>query len=218
MRTGTKCLAPALRVTASKRGPWRFFVSSGTRFSSRPSRRFIAGAVVAVVALGLLNSATGRESNRAPGPSAIDQGRSDARIGDLPERRTATSTTRRNPNGSLTTTLYGGQINYRASDGTWHPIDSALHTINEGGYAWRSGANAFELRFKPQAGPDFAEFRLGGRTFRWGAAGARADRAAAVDGGQITYPDAYPGTDLRYRVHASGVNKVSRPGRAGLPD
>lgn len=180
---------------------------------SRLSLRFI-GAITTVVAVVVSMAASagpsgmavrgGRHSGAAPQPASSEP----PRVGELPERRTATSATRRNADGSMTTTVYSGPVHYRAPGGGWQPIDPTLHATREDGFAWRSGPNAFGVSFKPSAGEDFAEFRIGGRTFRLDALGARAGGPARVDGGQIVYPDAYPGADLRYLLNALGVEKV----------
>lgn len=129
------------------------------------------------------------------------------RLGELPERRTRTSTTRRNANGSLTTTLHSGPVNYRASDGSMQPIDTKLARTDQDGYAWRSGANAFQVRFKDALESGFSEFRAAGRVFRVTADGAAVSRAR-VDGSTVAYPEAFAGTDLTYTVGAGGVKEV----------
>ena len=170
----------------------------GSRVFSRTSRRIAAGATVALVALGLLHAAAPRDT-APPSPGT--------RIGDLPERRTATSATRRNRDGSYTTTIHSAPSQYRTDDGSWQRIDSKLYPSREGGFAWRSGANAYEMRFKESARSDFAELRLGGRAIRLHVEGAQ-DGTARVDGNEITYPRAFPGADLRYRLTATGVQKT----------
>ena len=167
------------------------------------ARRIVAAATVLVLGFALVSST-------APAGRGESGGGTDAapRVGELQERRTAASATRRNRDGSMTTTVYAEPVHYRAADGSWQPIDATLHATNQGGYAWRSGANAYEVLFKPTAGTGFAQFRLGGRTLRLDAEGARDGGTATVDGSQITYPAAYPRTDLRYQVGATGVRKV----------
>lgn len=109
------------------------------------------------------------------------------RLGELPERRTRTSTTRRNADGSFTTTVHSGPVNYRAANGSMQPIDTKLHPTDQDGYAWRSGANAFQARFKDALQSGFSELRVGGRVFRLTAEGAAASRAR-VDGSTVSYP------------------------------
>jgi len=129
------------------------------------------------------------------------------RLGELPERRTRSSTTRRNADGSLTTTIHSGPVNYRAANGSMQPIDTKLHRADQDGYAWRSGANAFQARFKDAVESGFSEFRVAGRVFRMTAEGAAASRAR-VDGATVSYPEAFAGTDLTYTVGTVGVKEV----------
>jgi YD repeat-containing protein len=188
------------------------------RIPARPLQRVLAATAVALVALGSLNaSGVRRPASQpptglaSPGPasagSASNGPARDTRVGELPERRTATSATRRNADGSYTTSVSSMPMNYQTSDGSWHGIDTALHA-NSGAYAWASGANSYQMRFKSAAGPGFAEFQVGEQTLRLSAQGARDGGPARVHGGQITYPGAYPETDLRYQMGATGVRKV----------
>jgi len=137
--------------------------------------------------------------------------------GPLPERNTATSTTRQNKDGSLTTTVHTAPVNYRAQDGSFQPIDSKLQPAAQDGYAWRNGANRFGLRFKDSTDADFTEVRIGDRTFRMTAQGA-AKQKARVDGSRITYASAYPGADLTYTVIPTGVKEVIELAGPDAPD
>jgi hypothetical protein len=167
-------------------------------------RRPLAAAVALIVLASLLvaGSVSQRLQERDARPAAPAP-----RIGELPEPNTVNSTTRRNRDGSYTTAVYGAPVNYRATDGTMRRIDTGLHPTHEDGYAWRSGANAYEMRFKA-AGADFAELRFGGQVVRLHADGTQLAGPARVDGSQITYPGAYQGADLRYQIGPSGTRKI----------
>jgi RHS repeat-associated protein len=128
-------------------------------------------------------------------------------VGELPDRSTAASTTRRNEDGSYTTTVYSGPVNYRAADGSMRRIDPGLYPVKQGGYDWRSGANSFQARFSDTAGSGFAEVGIGDRTVRLTAVGAAAGEAV-VEGSRISYPRAYRSADLRYTVTPSGIKEV----------
>jgi RHS repeat-associated protein len=185
------------------------------RFRSRSSvRTLTATSAVAVVLLGLAASNSAPDGRRDGAPAAGSRvGKPpvgeppERRVGELPKRRTANSSTRRNANGSYTTSVSQGPLHYQAADGSWRPIEVGLHPVRENGYAWRSGANAFEARFKAAAEPGLLEFRVGGRIVRVSAQGV-APRPARVDGTRVSYPGAYPGADLRYTVTATGVEKM----------
>jgi hypothetical protein len=71
---------------------------------------------------------------------------------EVPERRTRTSATYRNPDGSFTTSVFVGPINYRDTRGRWQPIESELEREAVDGYAWTNRANSFRVRFKEELG------------------------------------------------------------------
>ena len=196
---------------------WRHVTVDGRRLAARALRaRFrpvtvtaaatalavlvsVVPAGVSVVPVGPLSEHR-REGRRVP-PNA------GAKIGELPERSTLTSTTRHNKDSSYTTTVYSAPVNYRAADSTMRRIDSRLYPTNEGGYAWRSGANAYEVRFKDVLEAGFTELRVGGSVIRTSAVGASTPRAN-VNGSQVSYPGAFPGADLTYTVSATGVKEA----------
>ena len=63
--------------------------------------------------------------------------------------RSASSVVWRNPDGSLTSNLYSGSVNYRAADGSWQPIDTRLTADAQGGFTNRAGP--FSVHFAPTA-------------------------------------------------------------------
>ncbi|HZB51882.1 MAG TPA: hypothetical protein VE547_22540, partial [Mycobacteriales bacterium] len=80
-----------------------------------PRRPFLLPGLTAaavVASLVLVPVATAPIAAAAPAPAQ-------PAAGELPERRTASSGTRRNADGSLTTTLYAAPVHYRAADGRW---------------------------------------------------------------------------------------------------
>ena len=168
----------------------------------RSVRVAVAAASTVVLALGLGYWFQVSRPGSAPVPvPALPQ------VGELLQWRTAASTTNRHEDGSITTTAYAAPVNYQAADGSWQPIDPRLYRANEDGFAWRSGANSYQMRFAPVAGDGFAELQTAGRAIRVSAVGAGGGKAT-VDGSQISYPDAYAGVNLRYVVGATGVTKV----------
>src|SRR5215218_7103813 len=93
----------------------------------------LAAATVALVT-GLFPVAWASRASAAAAVATPNQAaaKPDTRIGELPERRTATSATRRNPDMSMTTTVFSTPVHYRAADGSFQPIDPTLHGIDEG--------------------------------------------------------------------------------------
>ncbi len=137
-------------------------------------------------------------------------------VGELPERRTQNSKTRRNEDGSLTTTVFAGPVHYRAGDGSWQPIDSRLRPIAQDGYAWANAANSFSARFRSSPGEGFLSFGVQGQEFRLTSVGSRAV-AGRVAGPSIEYAGAYPSADLHYAVFSTGVKEVVRLADASAP-
>jgi len=183
------------------------------RMPSRIRHNLVVVTVLALVASLLalvphLQQPNGED--RAVPPTQVKEG-------PLPERSTATSTTRQNKDGSFTTTVHSAPVNYRASDGSFQQIDSKLYPISQDGYAWRSGANAFGVRFKDATDSEFTEVRIGDRTFRLTAEGAVRQKAR-VDGSRITYASAYRSADLTYTVTPKGMTKVLALAGPDAPD
>src|SRR5215470_14468812 len=99
------------RRTSGLRAPARVAGQRGYRWlRSHPSPVLAALSALALVA-GLL-VAVGSRTGRHTGAHQ-DKSRAPV-VGELPERRTATSTTRRNADGSYTTTIHSAPVNYRA--------------------------------------------------------------------------------------------------------
>src|SRR5687767_4390620 len=67
---------------------------------------------------------------------------------ELPDRRTATSQTFRNADGTFTTALSSGPVHFKNAQGKWAAIDSRLIPTLDAGYAWQNAANRFRVRFK----------------------------------------------------------------------
>jgi YD repeat-containing protein len=146
---------------------------------------------------------------------------------EVVSKRTATSKTFRNSNGSLTTALYADPVHYRAEDGSYRPIDSRLVRRSPGaesiegagdasGYAYRNAANSFNLRFKDRLAEDFMQFGAGGVRFSLSMLGAAASPAKTGPGG-IEFPDVRPSVDLRYDLSATGAKESLVLGGPGAP-
>jgi RHS repeat-associated protein len=124
----------------------------------------------------------------------------------VPQPFTTDSRTVRHANGSYTTTIFPGSVNYRAAGG-WAPIDSSLVAAGEAGFAWRNKANRFTASFARHAGQGYLRVQAAGGTFDFDATGA-AGSAGAVSGSHLSYAAAYPGADLTYDVGADAVNET----------
>ncbi|HVD47847.1 MAG TPA: DNRLRE domain-containing protein, partial [Candidatus Limnocylindria bacterium] len=140
-----------------------------------------------------------------------------AQTGELPDRRTKNSKTSRNANGTYTTTITNGPINYRDANGKWQPIDSVLTASAKSGYAWANRANSFKVNFKDALGQGYLGIDARGKTFTLSLDGA-ASAKAAVTGSRVSYPAVLPGVDLRYDVGANGVKETLVLANADVPN
>jgi RHS repeat-associated protein len=162
-----------------------------------------AQLVAAFVATTLFTFAFGPgETGPAP-TSAAAQKRA-----ELVKLRTRTSTTYRNANGTLTTTLSSGSVNYRHPSRGWQPIESEFVRAAEGAYAWRNEANSFQTRFKSGLKPGYLQVRFGGAGFGFSLEDATPDATARVRDGELSYRDAVDGVDLRYELFSDGLKET----------
>ncbi|MBE1497549.1 RHS repeat-associated protein [Amycolatopsis lexingtonensis] len=125
---------------------------------------------------------------------------------ELPERRTATDKTYANTDGTLTTEFGEEPINFRAPDGSYQPIDTAIVPAGTG---WSNAADAERITFAAKAaGNDLVHVTLDGdHEFGYGVGGA-VPSAGAVSGSRIVYPGVRAGADLRLDVVPGGVKET----------
>jgi|GEM_PF-685730 len=134
----------------------------------------------------------------------------------------STMTVYDNADGSTTAQLSTGQVNYRAADGSWRPIDPTLVRRGDrwgvtdnpmgvslgstSGTAAASGAGA--AASGTAAGEPLVELPLpGGGVLGWSLADAAAV-TPEVDGATATYRQVLPGTDLELVARPDGVKET----------
>jgi len=127
--------------------------------------------------------------------------------GELADHRTRTSKTYRNSNGSYTTTIASGPINYRDSHGHWQPIDTAVVAASHLGYAWQNKANDFTTSFKSTLARDFLSVNARGARFSISLEGA-SPASGRASGSQVLYANALPSVDVRYDSVATGTEEA----------
>ncbi|WP_433040875.1 LamG-like jellyroll fold domain-containing protein [Dactylosporangium sp. CS-033363] len=112
-----------------------------------------------------------------------------------------------NADGSVTKQIYQRDVNYRAADGSWTPIDTSI-AAGSGGRL-RQRANDVGLDLGPKAGDatlGSLQFDAAHR-FAFRLSGA-ADVPATIDGDTATYSGVLPGTDLRLRMMPRGLKET----------
>ncbi|MGH9119130.1 MAG: hypothetical protein ACRD0A_14990, partial [Acidimicrobiales bacterium] len=152
---------------------------------------------------------------RIPLPSVPVLGFDPVTSVEVVDQRSADRTVFRNTDGTLTLQAWGEPRFYQpAGSEAWEPIDNRL-VADEDRPGWlRNEANSWTVRFGPVAadGSGGVEIDVDGRTVRFGPSGGSAVPIAPVPGtgdqaNTVTYPDAWPGVDLVYRVTGSGVKE-----------
>lgn len=136
---------------------------------------------------------------------------------ELPGKRTATSTTYLNPNGSYTTVVSPTPVNYRDASGAWQTIDTSLVPSQTAGYAFQNAAGAFRALFKDGAGDGFVRFDVAGSSYTLGLQNA-AHGTVHTHGPSIDYDGALPSSSVGYTVLSTGVKETVTLADAKGPD
>lgn len=97
--------------------------------------RLFKRAAIAVATALVAGLVTGAPVVAQDEPSESSQDSREELVG----RRTQSSKTFRNPDGTVTTRLFSGPVHYRGRDGRWKEIDSSLVVADQPGYALRIG-------------------------------------------------------------------------------
>ncbi|MCO6006184.1 DUF6531 domain-containing protein [Actinoallomurus purpureus] len=129
-----------------------------------------------------------------------------------------------NPDGSQTTELSPGPINFRRADGSWAPIDTHVTPVGESGTArgagdngdtstppagWRNTADAVDVRLAAQAG-SAGMVQIGVDSDHAIAFGLQDSAKAPGTAGEqnVLYPDVRPDTDLKLDIAPGGVKET----------
>ncbi|WP_328725465.1 LamG-like jellyroll fold domain-containing protein [Streptomyces sp. NBC_00259] len=143
-------------------------------------------------------------TGKAPGTAkSFDAGTSkrDAR------KSTATSDYYVNADGSTTVRHHSGRTNFKAADGTWKPIDTALTTDTDGRLQQR--ANSLDVEFAPDAADQqLASVDFGdGRSLAYALRGSVKAEPTVAANGTVTYSGVLPGTDVQLVPLAEGLKE-----------
>jgi hypothetical protein len=123
------------------------------------------------------------------------------------DKRTATSATFKNTDGSFTTNISQVPIHYRNKNrgGKFDRIDDS---VVDDGADFRSAANEWTVRFKPLPAGVTLELADDSKVSMapvGGANGVKPIRSA--DGLSVVYPEVFPSVDFRYTMSAAGVKE-----------
>ncbi|MFF9626852.1 LamG-like jellyroll fold domain-containing protein [Streptomyces griseosporeus] len=123
------------------------------------------------------------------------------------KKSTATSDYYVNEDGSTTIRHYSGRTNFKATDGTWQPIDTTLVKDEEGRFEQK--ANSLDVDFAPNAADDeLASVGLGsGRALAYELNGAAKVAATKGTDGTIAYNGVLPDTDVQLVPIADGFKE-----------
>jgi len=128
-----------------------------------------------------------------------------------PQNSTATVDQFTNADGSVTRKAHQTPVNYRASDGSWQPIDTTLVRDDHG--RWRPTANSLQVSFAGGPGQGDADQAHAmsltlpsGQLFAYDVQGAVLG-APTVTGDTATYRQVLPHTDMTLRAVSTGVQQ-----------
>jgi hypothetical protein len=132
------------------------------------------------------------------------------------DKRTQSSKTFKNPDGTFTTRLYGSPVHFADARGDWKPISTRIVPSFEDGKAWKNEANGFEVAFAAGAEGELVRLRAGGHELGLTLEGASGGLAVPGQDG-ITYLGAVKGATLRYELLAEGVKETLVLGSRAAP-
>ncbi|OLE21203.1 MAG: hypothetical protein AUG49_22635 [Catenulispora sp. 13_1_20CM_3_70_7] len=130
-----------------------------------------------------------------------------------------TRTTRvyRNPDGTMTTQLFGSAVNYRDAQGSWQVIDSRL-VPSADGTAWHNANNAFGIDLKQLLAGDYQQIVVNNDVYRFALQGATPRKGQSLDPASVSYAGIFPGVGLTDSVTGSGLNETLVLSDASSPD
>ena len=127
--------------------------------------------------------------------------------GEIVNRRTASTRTVSNDDGSLTTSLFAGPVHYQDSGGTWRTIDTRLGRSTRQGYRWSAAHNSFAAHFVDDTDQGLVGWDVAGQTFAMTLQGAATARATA-SGSTVRYDGVLDGVDAVYEVGPAAVKET----------
>ena len=137
--------------------------------------------------------------------------------GEVPWKRTATTRTIRNANGSYRLEASTVPIHYKDGDGLWHVIDNTLVTSSRPDYAWQNKANGFRVRLKDGPSEDMVSLDVDGDSFIMGPVGTDSP-TGSKSSNKANYRAAFRATDLEYAATETGVKETLTLNSSAAPN
>ena len=129
-------------------------------------------------------------------------------------QRTAFGTVFDNADGTTTAEIADAPQHYQLPDGSWGDIDAHFRPVDKSPGTFVSDQNSFQVHASAEGvNVDTPK----GRTLRLSLVTERGlpDPVLSADASSVTYPEVWPGVDLRFTVSATAVTKelvIKRPG------
>lgn len=106
--------------------------------------------------------------------------------GEVIAKRTQTSRTIENDDGTFTLESFAGPIHFKDKEGRWQQIESDLVAAERAGYAFRNRANSFSVHLKERLQQDALSFEVDDQTFTLTPSGLGGRPGKLVERGQGT--------------------------------
>ena len=127
--------------------------------------------------------------------------------GEVLDRRTESSRTILNSDGSYTVESFSGPIHFKDKKGALQPIESDLVASDKPGYAVKNKANSFGVNIKDQLGPEANALDVAGKSYTLSPQGVGDGEASLTDKG-INYTGASAGADVAYEITQVGLKET----------
>ncbi|RZT07498.1 YD repeat-containing protein, partial [Kribbella sp. VKM Ac-2569] len=129
-----------------------------------------------------------------------------ARVRELEERRTASSTSYRMSDGTTQVELSTEPVHYKDSKGKWQNVDTRV-TAGTGEDSFENAKNSFRTRFG-KSSDRLLTFEADGESIGLGAAGDKRALTPVVKDSSVAFPDVFGTADVRYYVSRTGVKET----------
>ncbi|GAA4230000.1 polymorphic toxin-type HINT domain-containing protein [Actinomadura meridiana] len=133
---------------------------------------------------------------------------------ELPQKRSARVRVFANQDGTETKRIYAEPVNYQRRDGTWAPIDTTLApaagtpTVKTAKDGWAPRAAQDAPWFAKSANAEsVVRLDLDPNTGLGFGIAAAAPSEGQIQGGQVTYPDVRPSSDVRFTARNGGAKE-----------